>query len=87
MRIYLIFDLINVNDTESLGILNFSDSFVAYYETLFYVYQVWCWEKMDNLQKFYSRSNKGFVGILIFLAFFPSHAFSTCGKEKLVIVR
>ena len=42
MRIYLIFDLINVNDMESLGILNFSDSFVAYYETLFYVYQVWC---------------------------------------------
>ena len=42
---------------------------------------------MDNLQKFYSRGNKGFVGILIFLVFFPSHAFITYGKEKLVIVR
>ena len=37
--------------------------------TLLYFYQVWCWEKVDNLQKFRSRRNKVFVGILIFLVF------------------
>ena len=35
-------------------------------------YQVWFWEKVDNLQKFRSRRNKMFVGILIFLVFSES---------------
>ena len=39
---------------------------------------------MDNLQKFRSRLNKAFVGILIFLVFFLIQAFSACGKRKLV---
>ena len=35
-------------------------------------YQVWFWEKVDNLQKFPNRRNKTFVGILIFLVFSES---------------
>ena len=48
--------------------------------------QIWCPEKMDNLEKFCSRRNKILAGILMFLVFL-SHAFSTCGKGKLVLVR
>ena len=35
-------------------------------------YQVCCWEKVDNLQKFRRRSSKMFVDILIFLVFSKS---------------
>ena len=37
---------------------------------LFYFYQVLCWGKLVNLQKFCGRYTKVFVGILIFLVFF-----------------
>ena len=42
------------------------------YENLycFFFYQIYCWEKVYNLQNFCSRSNKVFMIILIFLFFF-----------------
>ena len=46
---------------------NFADSLWATKLDIVYFYQVWCWEKVDNLQKFCSRHNNIFVGILIFL--------------------
>ena len=39
---------------------------------IFYFYQIWCPEKVDNLQKFCSRRNKPFAGILILLVFSKS---------------
>ena len=36
---------------------------------LLYFDQVWCWEKRDSLQKFWSWCNKMLVSILIFLVF------------------
>ena len=36
---------------------------------LFYFYQVWCLEKLVNLQKFCGRHSKVFVGILVFPLF------------------
>ena len=39
---------------------------------VFYFFQVSCWEKAGNLQKFRSRCSKIFVGILIFLVFLRS---------------
>ena len=36
---------------------------------LLYLYQVWFWEKGDNLKKFRSRHKRFFVGILIILFF------------------
>ena len=39
---------------------------------MFYFYQVWCWEKGDNLQKFCSWRNKIIAGVLIFLVFSKS---------------
>ena len=39
---------------------------------LFYFYQVWYRDEVDNLQKFRSQRNKIFVGILFFLFFSKS---------------
>ena len=70
MRIYLIFDVINVNDTYLFyTCLIFLIQCGPRKLILFYFYQIWCSEKVDNLQKFRSRSNKVFVDILIFLVF------------------
>ena len=52
--------------------LKFANSTVDYKNWYCYFYQVWCWEKVDNLHKFRSRCNKIFVGILIFLVFSKS---------------
>ena len=47
--------------------LSFANSSELQKLIFFYFYQVWCWEKMDNLQKFCSRHSKIVVGILIFI--------------------
>ena len=54
---------------------------------MFYFYQVWCLDEVDNFQKFCSRRNKVLVGILKFIIFFLSQTFSTCGKGTLVFVK
>ena len=53
--------------------LDFANSTLGYENLiLFNFYQVWYREKVDNLQKFRSRRNKIFVGILFFLVFSKS---------------
>ena len=37
-----------------------------------FFYQIWCPEKVDNLQKFYSWRNKIFASMLIFIVFSKS---------------
>ena len=54
---------------------------------LFYFYQVWCWEKVDNLQKFCSRSNKIFVGTLIFLVFFSKSGIQYFWQGKISVCK
>ena len=47
----------------------------------FFFYQIWCPEKVDNLQKFCSRRNKIFADMLIFLVFSKSGIHYLCQGE------
>ena len=68
MQIYLIFDLLLRIAHASISQFKFG----LWKMILRCFYQLYFWEKVDNLQKFCSQHNKIFVDILIILVFSKS---------------
>ena len=77
MRIYLIFDLINVNDTESLDMFNFTNSTVVYKNLYCFISIKFGVEKKRIIcRNFAVGVIKFLVGILILIVFFLSQVLS-----------
>ena len=77
IRIYLIFDLINVNDTESLHMFNFTNSTAVYKNLYCFISIKFGVEKKRIIcRNFVVGVIKFLVGILILIVFFLSRALS-----------